>query len=198
MPLLMYNNSDYDSARCTTAAPWYLPPYKSFQDGGLKHNNPVNIAHREARVIWPRPTVMDMVLSMGTGTSPSAVSSTCGWRGRCLARLYRCFMSSMDGQSAWQELQNFLPEEKKANYFRLNVVFDGQEPALDDLQEMRRMKEDGSRFENENELEIAESLVAKQFYFELEGPPRLIGRRYQCRGYLRCRFAEKQQLKLLN
>ena len=43
-----------------------------------------------------------------------------------------------------------------------------------------------------------ESLVAKQFYFELEGAPRLIGGRYQCRGYLRCRFADKQQIILLN
>ena len=205
MPSLMCSNSDYDSARCTSAAPSYFSPHilqnsqlGSYQDGGLRHNNPVNIAQWEAGIIWPQSTVMDMVLSMGTGTSPSTVSSTCGWRGRCLARLYRCFMSLMDGQSAWQELQNYLPDEKKANYFRLNVVFDGQEPALDDLQEMRLLKEHGNRIKNENELEIAESLVAKQFYFELESAPCLIGGRYQCRGYLRCRFSDKQQTTLLN
>ena len=124
MPSSMYNNSDYDSARCTSAAPSYFSPHilrnsqlGSFQDGGLKHNNPVNIAQWEARVIWPQSTVMDMVLSMGTGTSPSTVSSTCGWRGRCLARLYRCFMSStsLDGENAWKGLQISCPKNKKPN-----------------------------------------------------------------------------------
>ena len=60
-----------------------------------------------------------------------------------------CFMSSMDGQKAWQALQHHLPEDKKANYFRLNVAFDGQEPALDDLQEMRRMEENKNHIEND-------------------------------------------------
>ena len=41
-------------------------------------------------------------------------------------------------------------------------------------------------------------LVVKQFYFELEGAPHLIGGRYQCSSYPRCRFADKQQIILLN
>ena len=104
-----------------------------------------------------------------------------------------------DGRTKCLARATKLPtRRKKANYFRLNVAFDGQEPALDDLQEMRRMEENRNRVANENELEIVESLVAKQFYFELEGAPRLIGGRYQCSGYLRYRFADKQQTILLN
>ena len=38
----------------------------------------------------------------------------------------------------------------------------------------------------------------KRFNFELEGTPRLIGGRYECSGYPRCRFADKQQIILLN
>ena len=70
---------------------------------------------------------------------------------------------------------SYLPEENKASCFRLSAAFDGQEPALDGLRGMRRMERDRNRVENENKLEIAESLIAKQFYFELEGALRLIG-----------------------
>ena len=42
------------------------------------------------------------------------------------------------------------------------------------------MGESRDRVENKNELEIAESLVAKQFYFELQGVPRSIDGRYEC------------------
>ncbi|KAF8533989.1 acyl transferase/acyl hydrolase/lysophospholipase [Trichophaea hybrida] len=191
----------WEAARCTSAAPSYFPPHTlrdtgSFQDGGLRHNNPVNIAQWEARVIWPKATVMDIVLSVGTGTSPSTASSTRFLSGSFIARLYRSFVASLDGQKAWEELQNCLPQERKANYFRLNVAFDGKEPALDDLVEMHRLKAPRtSRYGNE--LEIAESLVAKQFYFEFDHLPRYLRGRYHCSGYILCRFQGSQQAKLL-
>ncbi|KAI5796159.1 hypothetical protein FPQ18DRAFT_326978, partial [Pyronema domesticum] len=48
------------------------------------------------------------------------------------------------------------------------------------------------------DMEFAELLVTKQFYFELDETPRYIDNRYQCTGYLRCRFQGPKQVKLLN
>jgi hypothetical protein len=166
----------------------------TYQDGGLRHNNPVNVAQWEAQAIWPGSKT-DIVLSMGTGTSSSARPSTRGWRGSAIARLYRSFMASLDGQQAWEELQNHLSEERKASYFRFNVEFDGHEPGLDDVVAMRTMRE--LPIESGDEVNIVNSLVAKQFYFELEHVPYDVDGRYECNGYLHCRLLGCPRAELL-
>jgi patatin-like phospholipase/acyl hydrolase len=60
------------SARATSAAPSFFRPanvaqYGAFQDGGLRYNNPVNLAIWESRQIWPTHNSPDFVLSLGTG-----------------------------------------------------------------------------------------------------------------------------------
>lgn len=136
----------WEAARCTTAAPWFFTPKQldsigTFQDGGLHHNNPVNIALWESRRIWPdAPT--DIVLSIGTGSGmevePGSPTST-GPRGILrdgfIPRLYRSFMSSLDGQKAWTALMNRLnidTDSPQSKYFRLNVRFNGPEPHIDE------------------------------------------------------------------
>ncbi|KAI5796092.1 acyl transferase/acyl hydrolase/lysophospholipase, partial [Pyronema domesticum] len=196
----------WEAARCTSAAPSYFPPQAlqdhnigTFQDGGLLNNNPLGIAQREMRVIWPQPTVMDIALSLGTGTASFSASGINWWSRSWLGRVYQSFMTSLDGQRAWEELQNHLPEERKARYFRLNHQFEGQEPPIDDLAEMHRLNtpaKEGAT--TTTDMEFAELLVTKQFYFELDETPRYIDNRYQCTGYLRCRFQGPKQVKLLN
>jgi hypothetical protein len=78
-------------------------------------------------------------------------------------------MASLDSQNAWEELQNHIPEEQKASYFRLNVEFDGNGPDLDDLAGMHRMRK--LPINSGDEVNIVNFLVAKQFYFELEHVP---------------------------
>ena len=81
----------------------------TFQDGGLKHNNPINLALWESRYIWPEIEKPDVVISLGTGTG-SRTSSTPAPNFRhvihdgFIPRLWRCFMSSLDGQGAWRDL----------------------------------------------------------------------------------------------
>ena len=49
----------WEAARATSAAPTYFKPFahvpsgKIFLDGGLFHNNPIEVALREARLLWP-------------------------------------------------------------------------------------------------------------------------------------------------
>ena len=78
--------------------PAYLPAIGTFQDGGLKHNNPVNLALWECRQIWPSVGKPDLVVSLGTGTdmtlkSPSAPNFRHLFKDGFIPRLYRSFMS---------------------------------------------------------------------------------------------------------
>ncbi|KAK3708056.1 hypothetical protein LTR37_011749 [Vermiconidia calcicola] len=58
-----------EAASCTSAAPWFFRPkiiseIGTFEDGGLQHNNPLNIALWEASHIWPRKGLPDFALSI--------------------------------------------------------------------------------------------------------------------------------------
>jgi len=59
-----------DAAMATAAAPVYFPPkeidHKKFVDGGLKANNPTELAIEEANKIWGLKKI-DCVVSIGTG-----------------------------------------------------------------------------------------------------------------------------------
>jgi hypothetical protein len=67
--------ADEDNSRLVKPA--YISVIGTFQDGGLKHNNPVNLALWECLHIWPSVVKPDLLVSLGTGTdreiqSPSA------------------------------------------------------------------------------------------------------------------------------
>ena len=67
----------WEAAAATSAAPGYFkefyhqPTGRAFLDGGLYYNNPIHVANRERKHLWPdvsnnRP---DLLLSIGTGRS---------------------------------------------------------------------------------------------------------------------------------
>ena len=74
----------------------------TFQDSGLKYNNPVDLALWESKQIWPPNTAPDIVLSLGTGTEDCLKSLKAPYFRHVLndsfiPRLCRSFMSSLDG-----------------------------------------------------------------------------------------------------
>jgi len=84
--------------------PAYIAAVGAFQDGGLKHNNPVNLALWESRRIWPEGSSPDVVLSLGTGTyqqstSPDAPHFRHILNDGFIPRLCRSFMSTLNGES---------------------------------------------------------------------------------------------------
>jgi predicted acylesterase/phospholipase RssA len=64
----------WQACRATSAANTYfdvisLGPFKqSFLDGGIRHNNPVNMALEEAQSVWPDRDIL--LVSIGTGVPP--------------------------------------------------------------------------------------------------------------------------------
>ena len=98
-------------------------------------------------------------------------------------------MSSLDGERIWRDLANGLDEDSKADFFRLNVPFSGDEPRLDDIgcvNELRKsvhLQPEGLR----DRSRIALALLVASFFFELENIPTFEGGQYLCRGFIRCR-----------
>ena len=154
------------------------------QDGGLMHNNPAKLAEWELRKIWPHHHRPDTVLSLGTGVREPVTTTTIGF----LARLWRSFMSSMDGQRAWEDVVNHLDEGEEGSYFRLNVSLDGGDYALDDVDSMEPLRP-SVRSQLDNSLachEVAMALIVPSFFFEVtsvaDRPP------YRCESVIRCRI----------
>src|SRR5690606_30906083 len=108
-----------------------------------------NLALWEASTIW-RSSQPDVVLSLGTGStasltdppSPASLSGTQGHQDSFLPRLYRTFMSSLDGERPWLDLLNRIPYNARWRYQRLNIGLDGNhEPAIDDIGQIESMCE---------------------------------------------------------
>ena len=98
-------------------------------------------------------------------------------------------MSSLDGERAWQDLENRLDDYTKADYIRWNVPFYGEDPRIDDINQMERlrasvhMQVDGQ----ENMRQTAAALLSATFYLELTSRPKYGAGHYTCHGTIRCR-----------
>ena len=72
-----------------------------YQDGGLGYNNPISLADREARRIWPKASRIDVALSLGIGAetciSPKAARFRDVLRDGFLPRLARSITSFING-----------------------------------------------------------------------------------------------------
>ncbi|KAG9236159.1 hypothetical protein BJ875DRAFT_482583 [Amylocarpus encephaloides] len=70
-----YEIKAWEAARATSAAPTWFPGFKheatgrTYLDGGLYHNNPVNILDHERKLVFPH-NPLDVLVSIGTGYDP--------------------------------------------------------------------------------------------------------------------------------
>ncbi len=62
----------WQACRATSAATTFFPPLEmqgeKFLDGGLVHNNPVDLVYSEAMDLWPN--TVPLLVSIGTGVAP--------------------------------------------------------------------------------------------------------------------------------
>jgi len=176
--------------------PKFISKVGWFQDGGLWRNNPIGTALCEAQAIWPSVEEPDFVVSLGTGFQRQQPSSPrmSGPRGilrdGSIPRLCRAFLSSMSGRKVWQEFRNRRGAESKGRYFRFDIGFEGIEPGLDNTSKMQELRTQArAEFSDSRELDdLARSVVASLFYFELEPTPKYRNGKILCVGNILCRL----------
>jgi hypothetical protein len=168
----------------------------SFQDGGLQHNNPSDIAKWEMMFLWPAKAYPDFALLLGTGASSTRTGLFRQSNDRFFVRLFRNYMQSLDGEYAWKRFYNSLPQKVRHRFHRLNVRFKGAEPCLDDADSMPALKSQVPEAicGMENDIRaVLDAMLATIFYFELDGPPAFLDGLFQATGYIYCRLDLPEQ-----
>lgn len=102
-------------------------------------------------------------------------------------------MSSLDGQGPWRDLWNRLDAGTREDYFRLNVDFMKEGPAMDDVSRMDELRGlvQGQTDVQRTCQKVAFALLVSAFFFELSSTPLFYGGRYYCKGTIRCRLHGK-------
>jgi hypothetical protein len=179
--------------------PKFLPSYGTFQDGGLKYNNPVRPGLREVRRIWPDGDC-DIVLSIGTGfeqklLSPVASNVRNLLQDGALARLYRASMESLslNGQISWEDHWLGLDEDVKKQHYRLNLPLSEKEPNIDSVDKMQYLYDQVQHHLGDIKG-ISRAFMAVSFFFELDGPLVRDGRGFRCRGSILSRSPDSRDL----
>jgi hypothetical protein len=164
-----------------------LEAFGTFQDGGLKYNNPVRPGLREVRRVW-KDGECDLVLSIGTGfkeelSSPKAPNVRNLFQDGAIARLYRASMSSLslDSGNNWKDHWLGLEEEKRGQHFRLDLPLKGKEPLIDDAHQIPQLQHE-VRHHLGDLKGVSRAVKAVSFFFELDGPVTAEGADYRCRG----------------
>ncbi|KAH7207411.1 hypothetical protein DER44DRAFT_867384 [Fusarium oxysporum] len=168
----------------------YLAGLGTFQDAGVLANNPLMIALAEFAA-WNGNAQPDLVLNVGTGTSPNAPLRdeesrfiTDSW----ILRLKRAYMSIMQGQRIWDDATSAnLNAGKNCGRYRLDLTITNP-PAIDDTTSMPVLV---SMVYRDDILlgavpEIAYHLFATLFYFELTALPQKSGSNLYVKGSILC------------
>lgn len=193
------------SARATAAAPKIFKPFchhaskQTLADGAIYHNNPILIADKERKLIWPnmKDEPPDIVLSIGTAFNPKTLpvvdkvnhpSRGVVKHGKYLIKLAKNHVrSSMDSEATWGAYMDVLQpsQDSRSRYVRLNPKLAEDPPALDEVHRMQYLQKlTRDKFSNDKRIqEVALRLIASSFYFEKSAPNELReGDGFQCTG----------------
>lgn len=180
------------SARATSAAPTIFKPLchhaskQTYADGAIYHNNPIQIADKERKLIWPNleDEYPDIVVSIGTAFSPKsspAFERTTPLRrgvfsyGKSLYKIAKNHIaSSLNSEMAWENYMNVLQPlpTDRSRYVRLNPRLIEDPPGLDEVHRMKYMQDlTRDKFSNDDRIrKVALQLIASSFYFEKSAP----------------------------
>ena len=111
-------------------------------------------------------------------------------RDEFIPQSYHAFMSSLSGRKLWQEFQNCGRGDTEGQYFRFDIEFDGREPSLDNINQMKELKlQTQAEYSESKELDnLARCVVASLFYFKFESTPQYENREISCTGHILCRL----------
>lgn len=204
-------------AACTSAAPFFFKSkdvvqLDTFQDGGLRHNNPAWLAVWECETIWPEKfhvfgnessgVRLDHFISLGTGTTaPSTyqLGPHSPKLDRFFKRLRSSFEHQLNNEEQWNTFIRCVPAKLRSRCLRLNVPLPGGEPALDDVTAITHLKLAASKsVETDATItKVKNSLFASLFYLEVDNYSRMIDATYKASVTIYCRlplgFAERKR-----
>ncbi|ODA75779.1 hypothetical protein RJ55_08725 [Drechmeria coniospora] len=191
----------WEILRCCTAAPYYFTPHcikdvGTFQDGGLTFNNPAAIALKEAASLFPAAPEPSIVVSLGTGSGrPKRINNedTGNFlQNTFAARLFRAFWKQGDSTAAWKQLLSHQKLGDGQGFFRFDIKFEANQPALDDVGSMIEI----GRMAHEAALgssamkQLAKRIRAELFVFKLDISqlPQFFAGAFECVGHISCRL----------
>ncbi|KAI4717347.1 FabD/lysophospholipase-like protein [Aureobasidium sp. EXF-10727] len=213
----------WEAAAASAAAPFCFKPYThqktgaSYIDGGLYHNNPVYVANREQKLLWPELASKhpDILLSIGTGkslsesqrgvsrgrsSSPKADATVhkSGGIFQTLAALYQRFDNILDAEYAWIDFNadiNDRNDDFPSPYIRFNLDLKSKPPPFDAKDKYHEFRADVRRRLRDPDVmemtrNVACSLVASSFYFNLVETVPQCGGSFKCTGYICCKFEQ--------
>lgn len=168
-------------------------------DGAIYHNNPIQIADKERKLIWPsmKNEYPDLVVSIGTTFCPNSRSSSVKasaprlgvWsHGKALYKMaIDHIASTLDSEKTWEIYMSILqpPPIYQSRYVRLNPKLDGEPPHLDEVHRMEDFKGivRGKWRENQQIRKVAYQLIASSFYFQKSAPMESTADQiFRCRG----------------
>ena len=179
-------------------------------DGGLRENNPIQIAINESKKIWGDQINFDIALSVGSGVSrfppnrPTSLAIIPRW----LDDLFTTLINSMNGEDQWKRYLDSQGSRLKHRSTRLNVVLKRDtEPELDDVKNIGDLEDEASSFHFFNKrpvisrfmpipeegkqqdklMETADRLVGSLFFFILSNITQTQDT-YAIRGSICCRL----------
>ena len=168
-------------------------------DGAIYHNNPIQIADKERKLLWPamQNEHPDLILSIGTTfrnispTSPEALTSPRTGFFAYGKSLYKIavdhIQASLDSEKAWDTYMSVLqpPREYRSRFVRINPPLNEDPPRSDDVGQMQYIQElIREQIRDNKQIErVALQLVASCFYFERSAAvEELSDKSYQCKG----------------
>ncbi|KAH6848113.1 hypothetical protein B0I37DRAFT_376721 [Chaetomium sp. MPI-CAGE-AT-0009] len=205
----------WEAARATSAAPQYFrkfyhgPSEKTYLDGAILYNNPVEIADQERKAIWPDGHYPDIVLSLGTGHSTGDQSLPARKLTRSktgivtyvqdLIELLRMNMdTTLNCDEAWLKYESLIKSvaghfDAEIPMFRISPTLQGRLPGLDETAKAKDLNERVATALKDDctVIKVARQLVASSFYFELESINDGYGEKFQATGQICCRLSPR-------
>jgi predicted acylesterase/phospholipase RssA len=139
----------WEAALATSAAPYYLPPFKKtstgtmYVDGAVFANCPAATAYAETKALWPnRAASLDLLVSLGTGRQQAKHAYGGGLQKFIPNGIIRTFANMLMHQSnsdeSWHNFARSVPSAVKAKLHRLDPPLDvaGDRIGLDDYAKM--------------------------------------------------------------
>lgn len=115
---------NFNNAAANTSLRFFQPIKMAtgvFWDSGLGFPNPMQLALWESSRIWPN-SVIDVVITLGTGMGPKRVSNT---PGSSISQLWNSFIDFLDGEARFRDFENGIGKTIKVDLFRFNTKLHG-------------------------------------------------------------------------